>query len=326
MKKISVIIPVYNTEKYLKQCVDSVIYQEYKELEIILVDDEAQDSSPKICDEYAKKDQRVKVIHKKNGGLSDARNTGIKHCTGEYILFLDSDDYWDDKRFISELVKEVEEYPVDILNFRYKKFFENNQNYISCLSSVEEISEKDKNQVLEKMLDHGLYISSACNKMLNTAFLKDNQLFFKKGITSEDIDWCARILIQCKTISYVNEEAYVYRQRDSSISHSLKYKNIYDLSNNIKECVRLGSEIPKESKFYELYHDFVAYQYGTLLLSNHLVADKRVKEIIKEMKAYQWLLSYHRNPKIKMQYYVGAIFGYANLVRILKYYCKWKRY
>ena len=84
-KKVSVIIPVYNVEKYLKECIQSVLRQTYKNLEIILVDDGSKDNSGKICDEYAKKDERIKVIHKKNGGLSDARNVGIDICTGEYI-------------------------------------------------------------------------------------------------------------------------------------------------------------------------------------------------------------------------------------------------
>ena len=92
-KLISVIVPIYNVEKYLTKCIESIINQTYKNLEIILVDDGSPDKSPIICDEYAKKDNRIKVIHKKNGGLSDARNYGMSLATGEYISFIDSDDY-----------------------------------------------------------------------------------------------------------------------------------------------------------------------------------------------------------------------------------------
>lgn len=326
MKKISVIIPVYNTEKYLKQCVDSVQNQDYKNLEIILIDDGSQDTSPEICDNYAKSDGRIRVIHQENGGLSNARNVGIEHCTGDYILFLDSDDYWDNRFFVDKLVAMVQAKPVEILNFRYKKFLEEEEKFVSCLNSFHEISDTEKEQVLEKMIDQGLYISSACNKMLSASFLKSNQLLFRKGITSEDIDWCARIMIQCKTIGYINEDAYVYRQRSSSISHSLTYKNIFDLSNNIKECVKLGRTIPKSTKFYDLYHNFVAYQYGTLLLSNNFVDDRKVREIMADMKEYQWLLKYHRNGKIKLQYFINFILGYKNLIRLLKAYSTFRRY
>lgn len=324
--QVSVIIPVYNTEKYLSECVESVLAQTYKNMEILLIDDGAKDMSPKICDEYAQKDSRIKVIHKKNGGLSDARNTGIEVCSGDYVMFLDSDDYWDDHQLMEKLIAQMQRKPVDILNFRYKKYMEEEKVYVSCLESFEHMEGNTKEDILEQMLDHGLYISSACNKMLNAEFLKKNQLYFKKGITSEDIDWCARILILCGSLGYVNEEAYVYRQREHSISHSLTYKNIYDLSNNIKECVRLGKNLSKNSRFYGLYHDFTAYQYGTLLLSNNLVDDKRVRDIMKDMKQYQWLLKYHRNKKIKLQYYVHFIFGYYNLIRFLKLYCKFKKY
>ena len=105
--KISVIIPVYNVEEYLDKCVTSVLNQTYKNLEIILVDDGSPDNCPKMCDEWAKKDKRIKVVHKKNGGLSDARNSGIEVCTGEYIGFVDSDDYID-KQMYKELLKRIE--------------------------------------------------------------------------------------------------------------------------------------------------------------------------------------------------------------------------
>ena len=95
MKKISVIVPVYNVERYLKRCIESIINQTYKDLEIILVDDGSTDSSGNICDEYKKIDKRISVIHKKNGGLSDARNEGLKVVTGTYIAFVDSDDFLD---------------------------------------------------------------------------------------------------------------------------------------------------------------------------------------------------------------------------------------
>lgn len=101
--KISVIIPVYNTEKYLKECVESVLAQTYHNLEILLINDGATDSSPQICESYAKQDARIKLIHKENGGLSDTRNTGIKQCSGDYVLFLDSDDYWDDPKMVKSL-------------------------------------------------------------------------------------------------------------------------------------------------------------------------------------------------------------------------------
>lgn len=104
--KISIVIPVYNVEKYLQECVDSVVKQSYKNIEIILVDDGSKDNSPKLCDELAKTDDRIKVIHKENGGLSSARNAGMKVITGDYFVFLDSDDYWTDLDFLKKIVND----------------------------------------------------------------------------------------------------------------------------------------------------------------------------------------------------------------------------
>lgn len=110
---VSIIVPIYNVEKYLNKCIDSILNQTYKNLEIILVDDNSPDNCPKICDEYAKQDTRIKVIHKENGGLSSARNAGLDICTGEYIAFVDSDDYVE-KDYILDLYKTIKDSNADI--------------------------------------------------------------------------------------------------------------------------------------------------------------------------------------------------------------------
>lgn len=123
-KLISIIVPVYNVEKYLKECIDSVISQTYKNLEIILVDDGSTDKSGEICDEYSKKDSRIKVIHKENGGLSDARNVALDIAKGEYIGFVDSDDYVE-KDMFETLYKLAEEHNTEISSISFYKTLEN---------------------------------------------------------------------------------------------------------------------------------------------------------------------------------------------------------
>ena len=118
-EKISVIVPIYKTEQFLSKCIDSIINQTYKNLEIILVDDGSPDNCPKICDEYAKRDNRIKVIHKENGGLSSARNAGIEIATGDFSAFVDSDD-WIDSDMYESLVKLSDEYNADIAECGYR--------------------------------------------------------------------------------------------------------------------------------------------------------------------------------------------------------------
>ncbi len=123
-KLISIIIPVYNVERYLRECIDSIIAQTYKNLEIILVDDGSSDKSGEICDEYSKKDSRIKVIHKKNGGLSDARNVALDIAKGDYIGFIDSDDYIE-KDMFQILYNLAEEYNAEISSISFYKMLEN---------------------------------------------------------------------------------------------------------------------------------------------------------------------------------------------------------
>lgn len=130
--KFSIIIPCYKVEQYLHQCVDSVLAQTYEDYEVILVDDGSPDNSPAICDEYGKKTDKVKVIHKPNGGLSDARNAGLDVARGEFVLFLDSDDWWDDKEALHKIDTCIKKTGADIIIFGMKKYFSLENVMVTC--------------------------------------------------------------------------------------------------------------------------------------------------------------------------------------------------
>ena len=122
--KFSVIVPVYGVEKYIDQCVQSLLIQTYKNYELILVDDGSPDNCGQICDQYAEKDNRIRVVHKKNGGLSSARNAGLDIAKGEYVIFLDSDDFWDDAEALSGINRNLSESKADVLIFPAKRYYE----------------------------------------------------------------------------------------------------------------------------------------------------------------------------------------------------------
>ena len=134
--KISVIIPVFNVEQYINYAVESVLSQTYKNIEIILVDDGSIDNTSILCDKLSEKNKQIKVIHKPNGGLSDARNCGIDNATGDFILFLDGDDYWNDKEAVEVLVKRVSKSQADILNFSYIKYYEDTNQFIKYFDDI----------------------------------------------------------------------------------------------------------------------------------------------------------------------------------------------
>lgn len=321
-KKISVILPVYNVEKYLNQCLSSLMFQLYNNIEIILIDDGSTDTSFKIFEKYIKKDSRIFLVHKINGGLSSARNIGIKCATGDYVLFLDSDDFWSHENVLSDIFELAKENP-DLICYGYREYVDgkgDNGNGID----FSEYHEKgtSKNEVLKELLIHGLYVSSACCKAVKAEIVKQNDLYFKEGITSEDIDWSARLLKCIKSISVYPNSFYCYRQRKESIVHNIKYENLEMLSDNILRCVELGKDI-NPSEFRDLYYNYVAYQYITFLKVALLCEDdRRTKALLTKMKSYGWLLDFHLNRKVKIVYRFKKLLGFNLMYKILKVYAK----
>lgn len=314
---VSIIIPVYKVEKQLQECVDSVLNQTYKNLEVILVDDGSPDTCPMICDEYRKKDGRIQVIHKENGGLSDARNRGIEGAAGEYVLFLDGDDFYGDAMAIENLVKRVQKSNADVLNFSYVKYDEDTDEKIPYFSGVNDMPDcaKTKEKQLEYMTKNGLYIASACNKMIRRTVISD-KLLFEKGVFSEDIEWCAKILYQAENIDFVCENFYYYRQRQDSIRHTIDDKKCQDLCNNILKCFEIAEKAEDRIKKY-LYR-YIAFQYGTFFLVQAQAENKQT-ECIDKLKDYKWVLKYDTsNKKIMYLNIACKLIGYRNLCRLIR--------
>lgn len=235
-KLISVIIPVYNVEKYLEKCIDSVLKQTYSNLEIILVDDGSKDNSGKICDEYAEKDNRIKVIHKENGGLSDARNTGIKNSTGDYLSFLDGDDCLklDFYEYLADLMKN-EKY--DIAECKFLRIpvekIENVQEILMQENSLRQIKaiEQTREQALEEL--YGFYLNPYVNKVVVWNKLYKRELFdnieFPIGRFHEDEFTTFKVLDKIKYMITSNRLMNAYMQSPNSIMRrNISLKQIKD--------------------------------------------------------------------------------------------------
>jgi glycosyltransferase involved in cell wall biosynthesis len=221
MPKVSIIIPVYNVEKYLAECLDSVIGQTLRDIEIICVDDGSTDRSPEILDEYAKKDSRITVIHKKNGGLSSARNTAYSHIKGEYTLFVDSDDYIE-LTLCEKVVAVAEREQADMTFFFYKRTSNIlSNNYFESFLTKNTIAIIDKRTLLTQM--------TVWSKLWQTTFLFNNDILFPEGICFEDnvVHWKA--VIQNPKLAVLKEHLYWYRVRDNSITANMTEKLFKDL-------------------------------------------------------------------------------------------------
>ena len=215
MALISIIVPVYNVEKYLVKCIESLIGQTLKDIEIILVNDGSTDQSGDICDKYKIKDKRIKVIHKKNGGLSDARNTGIDIAIGKYIAFVDSDD-WVDMQMFKKMYEMANKNKVDIVQCNYiEAYDENNIGFYE----LEHITKYTSEQILEELYGQN-YVKTVVvwNKIYKRELFED--IRFPKGKLHEDEFTIHKILYKAKSIIDTNVPMYYYRQRADSIMNS----------------------------------------------------------------------------------------------------------
>lgn len=242
--KISIVVPVYNVELYLERCIDSLLIQTYKNIEIILINDGSTDNSSIICERYKKMDNRIKVIHKKNGGLSAARNTGVKNATGEYILFVDSDDYIEKntcERFIFYL-KNNKGIKIVIGN-AYR--IENNQKL--------EMRHKNKsNEILSgkeflknELETKSMYMAAWLN-LYNKEFLETNNLYFANGLLHEDEEFTPRVFLKADKVLTTNFIFYYYIIRNNSITTN---KNLKKNAESIVEICR------KLEKIYDELND-----------------------------------------------------------------------
>lgn len=324
---VSIIVPVYNVEKYIKDCVDSILRQTYTQLEVILVDDGSPDSSGKICDEYAILDSRVVVIHKSNGGLSDARNVGLERAKGDYIMFVDSDDFWVDIYQLEHLIKEVKKLSLcDFIGFNCYYYYSKGNEYIPWPTYTNRIvNVSDKDDLIAELIQIGLFPMSACLKIIKRTFLVENKIQFIKGIVCEDIPWFIEVLYYSRNFRVVNQYMYAYRQSvQGSISKSFTKKSFIDLFNIMKKQTSFIQNSDFSFKAKSALLSFMAYEF-CILLGYINVMDKNFRiEIIEKLYSFKWLLQYTDNPKVRYVALCNKLLGIHITGMILSMLLKYK--
>lgn len=308
-KRISIIVPVYNVALYLAECINSILTQTFKDYEIILVDDGSSDISGSLCDQFANIDERISVIHQENKGLSAARNAGVHKASGQYIIFLDSDDYWKDKDVLQILAERLRLTEADVISFNYEKtdgvisqspYFQTQETMPRSIRAEESF---------KYQIDHDLWIACAWNKVIRRELFNRGQLQFRGGITSEDIDWCVRLALIARSFDYINCVVVCYRQRNGSISKTVTYNKASTLLKNIKFSLKLIKD-SKNTDRGQLLKSYISYQYGTLLYCINAIKEKeKKKQIMEEAEKYRKLLTWSKNRKIKLLRTVDAIGG-----------------
>ena len=237
---ISVIVPIYNVENYLDRCIESIVNQTYKDLEIILVDDGSPDNCPQMCDSWAEKDNRIKVVHKENGGLSDARNAGMLHVTGEIVSYIDSDDRIESNMF-EKMLTQMEQDNSDIVSCGVKWVEENGK--LLRNDTVEQNEILDTHSAMSELINDGKLKQHVWNKIYKTELIK--AIPFEKGKYHEDVFWSYQIIGKAERVSVVADSYYYYVQRTNSImGEGFSEKRLDALDANYLRCEYMKKNFP----------------------------------------------------------------------------------
>ena len=328
--KFSIIIPVYNVEPYLRRCVDSVLFQSFNDYEIILVDDGSPDRCGEICDEYARNNKSVKCIHRENGGISVARNTGLNAATGEYVIFVDSDDMWSDPDALKTINDAFCKNPkTQVLCFGYRLFSSDGTLRKECIPKSLSDNRLDKYSVLKALTDGYHYYNAAYVKALRRDFLVENKIFFVPGILSEDIGWSGEILVKAQHFDVLSSGFYSYMLRKSgSVTSNVCKKKVLDVLCQIENALK---EIPLEENdlnLRELYYEYWAYQYAALLGDvPYMKNESDYKSTVERLKKCAHLLNYDHVKKVRAVKYLYKFFGISITMKILHKYLQlnWRR-
>lgn len=255
MSKYSIVVPVYKVEEYLDRCVKSILNQTYSDIELVLVDDGSPDNCPQMCDDYAKEDARIKVVHKKNSGLSDARNAGLESASGEYVVFIDSDDYIEldtCEKFSRYADKEY-----DILI--------GDANVVGAgncdLSHIAFDEVTDGKSYFKQSLKETKVPIVAVINAYRREFLIENALKFKSGILHEDVEFTPRVFLAAKSVVNTHNCFYNYIIREDSITTKKdKSKNACDLFDTYTQHERDFAKI-EDTELKELLLDYLVCSY-----------------------------------------------------------------
>lgn len=316
---ISVIIPVYNAEKYLEQCLESICQQTYKNIEIILVNDGSTDNSEAMCKNYMEKDNRIRYIYKENEGPGIARNKGLEIANGQYVMFVDSDDFFYGNDNIEHIVDRIKKNYADLIMYNAGTYWEEDEEFIKEGVVIEEecIDKLNDDEKFLYILSKGMIYSGVLSKVIKKTVLDENAILYE-NTECEDIVWSLKVYLNVKSVDWCNDLIYVYRKRRSGSRSTKTFTH-----DNLKVVKNICLEISNSrDKYSDGIIGYVAYLYTVWLAQAYLSPDLRVKKDRKEMKKCSVLLEYDIHPSVKLARKVYRIVGYNFLTILLGVYMK----
>lgn len=321
---ISVVVPIYNVENYLRKCIDSILHQSYKKLEIILCNDGSTDSCPQICNEYAKIDDRIKVIHKRNGGLSDARNTGIEEATGKYIIFIDSDDFIH-KDMISYLYNSLMKNQTDMACCQRQEVDESGHTLQNGNGHLYKTFIVDGNEkCMREFLKNPQMDTVAWGKIYKTSMFK--AVRYPVGRYHEDVFTTYKIVAQCKRIFVGSKKYYYYRIRTASIMTSaFNIKHLDSIKGNEERAIFIKHRYPKLKRIANVGIIYAVNQCVLRLVQSKTIDDELIDmdEIVSKFQRYyrKYEFDYlHGSSGVKAKVFsIAAFVNLPFLIRVMSF-------
>ena len=347
--KLSIIIPVYNVAPYLQTCVDSVLAQTYKDLEIILVDDGSTDGSGQLADEICSSPNSLiacgvpeksgdfwgalsphclKCIHKSNGGLSDARNTGLRVAMGEYVAFLDSDDVYLLNDGLEQLMALAQAEQADVLLFQAVDVYPNHQS-VRKAYDVDYMATHSGADVFAQLVRTQSFNMSACFQLIRRDLLEQHQLYFEKGLLSEDVDWSLRLWRHVSKVRAINLPLYGYQHREGSISTTYTIRNLRSYEHIFAKFVQLYNERVVDAHtelYWKTVMGYLAQMYTSCLYAYGQIARKDKSEAYAILKRYATLLEHSISIKSDRVIKINRLLGLSFTVWIFAMYGKFRRF
>ncbi len=314
--RFAVVVPVYNVEKYLEKCILSILCQSYRDFELILIDDGSTDRSGEICDEYCAKDSRIKVIHQKNGGLSNARNTGIRETSSEYIVFVDSDD-WIDSNSLDAFERIIERSHPEVIETIITEEYEDRTVVKDTRFSAYLDLEFTRKRALDWILHETKDTWPAPKRICKRSFIIDNDLFFAEGRLQEDIDWTTRLCCKAETFRGYDQPWYHYRmKREGSISSKIHAKFITD----VIEMAAIDKNLLNDGDPFssQAFNAMMGSVYITINLINHCNEEDK-KKVISCVKQNMWIFEYTPRMKYRLFAVLVKLFGVDKSLLLLSY-------
>lgn len=327
--KVSIIVPLYKAELYVEKCFESIRTQTFKDIELVFVDDGSPDNSGLIADKLSLEtnDFIIKVIHQSNGGASSARNVGIEVAKGDYLLFIDADDFLRDNDSLERIVSyaQSKNFP-DVVGFNISYFYPSKNQFVNWVEYSEKITHAiEKESIVQELVKSGTLPVSPWGKLIKRDSYNKSGVKFLEGTVGEDIPWTIQLFDKVTSISYINEYHYCYRQEvATSVTGCFSEKKFLDLVAIVDNLLPLIDTSNFNDKTKECLYSFAGYELSIAISGVHKLNKEIRTDTRKKLKNLCWLLKYTQNPKVRMVSSVYNIFGYAITERVLRLY-NWYR-